>query len=175
MNEAKLAELGLPALARRAISACVREGRSIEAGRAGAPRGGVFVTLRSPDGNLRGCIGSISPLESDVLAETVRSAVLAATRDPRFEPVRADELAGLHVEVSVLAPEEPIASPSELDPSIYGVIVRDRLGRRGLLLPGIEGVDDAATQIAIARQKAGISASEPVSLARFRVVKLVEA
>ncbi len=140
----------------------------------GAPRAGVFVTLRNPDGSLRGCIGSIVPVEPDVARETARSAVLAATRDPRFEPVRPEELGALQIEVSVLLPEERVAGESELDPAVYGVIVRDRQGRRGLLLPDIEGIDTANEQVSIARRKAGIAPSAPVELSRFRVMKWTE-
>lgn len=165
----------LPAVARRAIAAHLLDGRQLAEPRPGAPAAGVFVTLRSADGSLRGCIGSIHAVEPDVFRETARSAVLAATRDPRFPPVSASELDGLSIEVSVLAPDEPISSLSELDPKLYGVIVRDARGRRGLLLPDIEGIDDAATQVAIARQKAGISAQEPITLSRFRVTKVAEA
>lgn len=164
----------LPALARQAIDVYLNQGRWLNAARPGAPAAGVFVTLRNADGSLRGCVGSIAPAEPDVFAETARSAVMAATRDPRFEALRPEELAGLCIEVSVLAPDEPVQGLSELDPRQYGVIVRDRLGRRGLLLPDLEGVDDAATQVAIARQKAGIPAGEPVTLSRFRVTKALE-
>lgn len=164
----------LPAVARRAIALELGEGRALAVSRPGAPAAGVFVTLRNPDGSLRGCVGSIAPVEPDVFAETARSAVLAATRDPRFPAVELAELPSLRIEVSVLAPDEPIQGLAELDPKRYGVIVRDRQGRRGLLLPDIEGVDDAATQVAIARQKAGIRAGEPVLLSRFLVEKFVE-
>ena len=78
-------------------------------------------------------------------------------------------------EVSVLAPDEPVSGLSDLDPKHFGVIVSDGAGRRGLLLPDIDGVDDAATQVAIARQKAGIGAGAPVRLSRFRVTKAKEA
>ena len=165
----------LPALARRAIAAHLSGAPPVAAARAGAPAAGVFVTLRNPDGSLRGCIGSIAPAEHDVFAETARSAVLAATRDPRFPPVELGELAGLSIEVSVLAPDEPVSGLSDLDPKHFGVIVSDGAGRRGLLLPDIDGVDDAATQVAIARQKAGIGAGAPVHLSRFRVTKAKEA
>lgn len=160
-------------LARRAIGTFLAEQRFVRAERAGAPAAGVFVTLRRQDGSLRGCIGSIHPVERDVLAETVRSAVLAATRDPRFEPVTPAELGGLSIEVSVLGPDEP-AELADLDPRRYGVIVSDAHGRRGLLLPGIEGIDDVGTQVGIARQKAGIEAGQPLVLRRFCVTKLHE-
>jgi AMMECR1 domain-containing protein len=102
--------------------------------------------------------------------EVINNAISAATRDWRFRPVGAAELADLAIDVSVLYPPEPIATLAELDPTHYGVIVQ-RGGRRGLLLPDIEGVEDAETQVSIARQKAGIGPDETVKLYRFRVEK----
>ena len=72
--------------------------------------------------------------------------------------------------MDVLGEPEDIASEEELDVKRYGVIVT-RGGRRGLLLPDLEGVDTPAQQVAIARQKAGIAAGEPVKLQRFEVVR----
>jgi len=46
-------------------------------------------------------------------------------------------------------------------------------GRRGLLLPDLEGVDTVGEQVAIARQKGGIREGEPVTLERFEVVRHV--
>ena len=110
-----------------------------------------------------------------VAEETARSATLAATRDPRFPEVSALELPGLAIEVSVLMPEEPIDSLEQLAPERYGVIVREAASRRqGLLLPGIDGIVEARTQVAIARQKAGLAPDSPVSLARFEVLKFRE-
>ncbi|HCS00657.1 MAG TPA: extradiol ring-cleavage dioxygenase, partial [Lachnospiraceae bacterium] len=65
---------------------------------------------------------------------------------------------------------EDIAGEAELDPQRYGVIVT-KGARRGLLLPNLDGVDTVEEQIAIAKQKAGISPSESVSLQRFEVVR----
>jgi AmmeMemoRadiSam system protein A len=161
----------LPALARAAIRAFLTREQPLEVVVPGAPRAPVFVTLRSPDGNLRGCIGSVRAIEADVAAETARSAVLAATRDPRFECVRLDELEALLIDVSVLMPEEPISELGELDPSRYGVIVRDDSGRQGLLLPEVPGIDDARTQLDVARRKAGVPPGTPVRLSRFEVLK----
>lgn len=92
-------------------------------------RHGAFVTLRTPEGELRGCIGCTACIEP--LAETVRdNAVNAATRDPRFTPVTADELPGLRIEVSALHPGDTPDSPF--------IVVRDldeiALGRDGLYL-----------------------------------------
>jgi MEMO1 family protein len=164
----------LPAIARRAIFEWLSTGVRSEARRPGTPCAPVFVTLRNADGSLRGCIGSLSAAETDVVAETARSAVLAATRDPRFSPVTQAELSGLSIEVSVLMPEEPVADPRELDPARYGVVVRDPHGRQGLLLPEVPGVDTPEMQVDIARRKAGIEPNQPVSLRRFEVRKFAE-
>jgi AMMECR1 domain-containing protein len=123
------------------------------------------------DGALRGCVGSVVASQADVVTETARSAVLAATRDPRFPPVSTPELSALLIEVSVLGPEQPVTGPSELDPHRYGVIVRDATGRQGLLLPGIPGIDEASAQVDIARRKAGIDPGVAVQLSRFEVRK----
>lgn len=163
----------LPSVARRAIENYLA-GEGIAPAPSGAPdfpNAPVFVTLRARDGALRGCVGSLVASHGDVITETARNAVLAATRDPRFRPVSAPELAALVIEVSVLGQEEPVAGPAELDPSRYGVIVRDGFGRKGLLLPDIPGIDDARLQIDVARRKAGIDPEATVRLSRFAVRK----
>jgi len=128
---------------------------------------GVFVCLKVR-GTLRGCIGSFQPTESDVAHEVVQNAISAATQDPRFQMVHANELDTLEYSVDVLTPPERIHDSRELDPSRYGVIVRSG-GRRGLLLPDLEGVDTVEYQISIAMQKAGIPPGTPVELSRFEV------
>jgi len=129
---------------------------------------GAFVSIHDKAGNLRGCIGTIEPTQPTLAEEVIRNAISAATRDPRFPPIRPEELDSLVVNVDVLAPPEPIRSLEELDPRRYGVIVQRGL-RRGLLLPDLEGVDTAEMQVDIARRKAGISPHEPVDLYRFEV------
>src|SRR6185436_11181397 len=112
-------------------------------------------------------IGSMRAQEEDVMLETARIAVLSAIEDPRFSPVDLAEVEGLSIEVSVLLPEEPLHDPCELDDGCYGVVVRDRRGRQGVLLPGVPGVKDGAEQIAIAKKKAGIEPGADVALGRF--------
>ena len=108
-----------------------------------------------------------------VAEEILRNAVSAASQDPRFSPVRADELDALEISVDVLGRPERIASAAELDVKRYGVIVSKGF-RRGLLLPKLDGVDTVEQQIAIARQKAGISEREKdCTLERFEVVRHV--
>jgi AmmeMemoRadiSam system protein A len=162
-------------LARDAIEAFVRERRVLQP----APlalddvprRASCFVSLKTTEGQLRGCIGSVDPVEPDLTWEVVRNAIDAATIDPRFSPVEPEELADLVYSVDILAPPEPIQSLDELDPRRYGVIVRNGR-RRGLLLPDIEGVDTAEQQVEIARSKALISPDEPLEMWRFEVQRL---
>ncbi len=164
-------------LARRTIETYVRTGRKLKPdeappGIAGEPAG-AFVTIhRASSGDLRGCIGTIGPTQDSLVKEVIANAVSASTRDPRFPPVGPDELDDLRIDVSVLYPPEHIDSVDQLDPKVYGVIVQ-RGWRRGLLLPDIEGIDDAETQVRYARMKAGIGPHEPVELERFRVEKYV--
>lgn len=128
---------------------------------------GAFVSLKI-HGMLRGCIGTFQPCEPDVAHEVVRNAISAATCDPRFAPVRIEELPQLEYSVDVLTQPEPAENMGALDPRRYGVIVQAG-GLRGLLLPDLEGVDTAEQQVAIASQKAGIPPGTPCKLLRFEV------
>ena len=134
-------------------------------------RAGAFVSIHE-NGRLRGCIGTIAPTRDSLAEEIIRNAISASTRDPRFPPIRSEELPYLEISVDVLGEAEDIGSEAELDVKRYGVIV-SRGMRRGLLLPDLEGVDTAEQQVAIARQKAGIGPTEKVSLQRFEVVRHV--
>ena len=134
-----------------------------------AARAACFVSIKTKDGDLRGCIGTIEPSRDTLGEEVIANALGAATRDPRFKPVTANELSQLRYSVDVLSAPEP-ATFAELDPNVYGVIVEDESGeRRGLLLPDIEGVDTASRQVEIASRKAGIPSGNPVKFSRFRV------
>jgi AmmeMemoRadiSam system protein A len=132
-------------------------------------RAGVFVSIKK-DGELRGCIGTTAPVTDSIAAEILSNSVSAAARDPRFEPIDESELDSLTYSVDVLAEPEPIDGPDELDVKRYGVIV-SRGGRRGLLLPDLDGVDTPEKQIEIARRKGGIGKNEPYTLERFEVVR----
>ncbi len=118
-------------------------------------RAGCFVSLKK-DGELRGCIGTIAPTRASLAEEICANAVSAGRYDSRFEPVEVEELADLVYDVDVLGRPEPINSERELDPRRYGVIVSTRDGRRGLLLPDLDGVDTVQEQVQIAAQKGGI-------------------
>ncbi len=166
----------LVALAHHAVDEYVRRGE-----RAATPdlselapdlrrRAGVFVSIHTKNGDLRGCIGTFRPVRPTLADEVIENAIASATRDPRFYPIQEWELDNLAISVDVLSEPEPVESIHELDPQTYGVIVSDREGtRRGLLLPMLEQVQTAEQQVAIARQKASIGLDEPVQLYRFQV------
>lgn len=132
-------------------------------------RAGVFVSLKK-HGSLRGCIGTTGPVTESIAKEILRNAVSAGMEDPRFPPVKEDELPELIYSVDVLSEPELIKDMSELDVKRYGVIVTS--GRkRGLLLPNLEGVDTIEQQVDIAKRKAGIYGTEKITLERFEVVR----
>lgn len=158
-------------LARKTIETYIKEDKLIAVPQELAPemkeQAGVFVSLHR-QGQLRGCIGTFAPTTGSVAEEIIHNAIESSTKDPRFPPLTADELADLEISVDVLSQPEPVKSITELDARQYGVIVKSGW-RRGLLLPDLEGVDTPEKQIAICRRKGGIGDAEPVELFRFKV------
>ena len=132
-------------------------------------RAGAFVSLHK-DGELRGCIGTIMPTTNSIANEIVQNAVSACSRDPRFSPVTVDELDDIVYSVDVLGEPEKIFDLKQLNVKRYGVIVENN-GRRGLLLPDLEGIDTVEEQVAIAKRKGNIGANEKVNLWRFEVIR----
>ncbi|HSK62696.1 MAG TPA: AmmeMemoRadiSam system protein A [Pyrinomonadaceae bacterium] len=168
----------LTGLARATVETFVRSGhvrlRGDVQGQLLSARAPCFVSLKTLDGELRGCIGTIEPAKETLAEEIIANAISAAINDPRFEPVSEDELANLRYSVDVLLPAEETVF-EELDPAVYGVIVQDEDGsRRGLLLPDIPGVESAGQQVEIATRKAGIPHGTTVKLWRFRVERYRE-
>src|ERR1700686_4414775 len=126
----------LLALARKAILETVSSSNFLDvppvAGPLAEPQA-AFVTLRW-DGKLRGCIGQ--PDAAHGLAETVvQCAITVALRDPRFGPLRAEEIDGLEIEISVISELRPVRL-EEIGLGTHGIVVVDG-GRRGLLLPQV--------------------------------------
>jgi AmmeMemoRadiSam system protein A len=161
-------------LARLSLETYIRTGQHVALPQGLPPelatgKAGAFVSLKK-DGRLRGCIGTILPVQSCLGQEILQNAISAATEDPRFSPVQPEELQDLVYSVDVLTTPEPVNSAEELDAKHYGVIVECG-HRRGLLLPDLAGVDTVAQQIAIARKKGGIAPEEAVKLWRFEVVR----
>jgi AmmeMemoRadiSam system protein A len=119
----------------------------------------VFVSIHENDA-LRGCIGTTN--DSTPLYKAVQEMVVAAaSRDPRYRPVKLDELPRLALEVSVLGPRTTIGDPSEIEIGIHGVQVMASSGshaQRGLFLPkvAVEQRWDPETFLSRACEKAGL-------------------
>ena len=132
-------------------------------------RAGAFVSLHKDD-NLRGCIGTIIATKNSIAEEIVQNAISACSQDPRFSPVTVDELDDIVYSVDILGEPERIFDINQLNVKKYGVIVESE-GKRGLLLPDLEGVDTVEQQISIARRKGNISPKEKINLWRFEVIR----
>jgi uncharacterized protein len=162
---------GLPESAQRVLLTVAREALLAAAeGRRYSPQpvsedelqalGACFVTLTC-HGQLRGCIGSLEahrPLLQDV-AENAKSA---ATRDPRFPPVRPEEVADLHIEISVLTPPQEIQFSSQEDllsqikPFVDGLVLEEG-HRRGTFLPLVwQQLPEPEDFLRHLKQKAGL-------------------
>ncbi len=115
-----------------------------------------FVTIFCR-GELRGCLGRLTPDVS--LPELVSGlAQEVADSDPRFDPVRPEELDDISLEISVLTPERQIQQVSEIEIGRHGLII-EKGSRRGLLLPQVatEHGWDRDTFVAHACLKAGLA------------------
>lgn len=163
-------------LARLAVETYVRDRRLI------APveplpadervRRGVFVTLLR-GGAIRGCVGTLRPLQPNLAAETIANAVGAAVGDPRFSPLHIDELHELAYVLDLIGTIERINTLGQLDPACYGLSVRS--GRKhGVVLPNVGGIATPEEQHALARRRAGIEPDEPVAIERFTVQRAIE-
>lgn len=132
-----------------------------------------FVSIKTLRGDLRGCIGTILPVHPSLDLEIISNAVAASTRDPRFRPMTASELADVTFSVDVLTLPEPVSDANALDPAVWGIIVA-KGGLRGVLLPDLEGVDTVEQQLDIAARKAGIMNLNGAEIERFRVDRYKE-
>lgn len=138
------------------------------------PRRACFVSIKTLQGDLRGCIGTILPVSSSLDLEIISNAVSASTRDPRFPPMAVRELEEAEFSVDVLSPLEPVMDQGGLDPAQWGVIV-SRGSLRGVLLPDLDGVDTVEQQLDIAARKAGMRGAADISaIERFRVDRYKE-
>ena len=161
------------ALARKTGEEYVRSGSTVKIKIQDVPpefrgKAGVFVSIHK-DGMLRGCIGTIQGMKASIAEEIVSNAINAATKDPRFEPIRQDELDYLDFSVDILSGLEPVEDMTVLDAAKYGILV-EKGSKSGLLLPDLPGVDTVERQLAIAKQKAGIAANDTdVKIYRFSI------
>ncbi len=144
--------------------------------------GASFVTLKR-DGELRGCVGSVRAFRA--LVDDVRNhAVAAACRDERFEPVRADELPRLQIEVSRLSEPEFLEFSDEdalcqqLRPGVDGLILFSGC-RSATFLPVVwEQFAEPHQFLAALKAKAGLDPSRPTPnpmAARYQVNSISDA
>lgn len=125
-----------------------------------AQPGACFVTLTA-GGILRGCVGTLEP-HRPLGEDAVVNARSAAFRDPRFPPLRADELAGTRIEVTLLSPVEPLPAMNEaeaiaaLRPGVDGVVLLAGR-RRGVFIPRVwEELRAPEDFLAHLKEKAGL-------------------
>lgn len=143
-----------------------------------AEHGACFVTL-TQSGELRGCIGTLEA-HRPLLADVKSNAVYAALRDPRFAPLRAEELDITTVEISLLSPTQPMDIRNEADalaqlrPGVDGIVFEYRHYRSTFLPQVWEQLPHPAQFMAHLKRKAGLPenfwASE-VELSRYSVTK----
>ena len=95
---------------------------------------GAFVTIHKK-GQLRGCIGNM--VGHAPLVETIQEmAIASSTGDPRFHPVRAEELNEIDIEISVLSPMREIKDVNEIQVGVHGILM-SRGMFHGVLLPQV--------------------------------------
>lgn len=124
--------------------------------------GASFVTLHR-QGDLRGCIGSLEA-QRPLVVDVAENAYAAAFRDPRFAPLRAEELADLQLHISVLSAPAPLEFRDEADllrqlrPGVDGLILTAD-GHRGTFLPSVwESLPRPEQFLAQLKRKAGLPA-----------------
>ncbi|HBA72642.1 MAG: AMMECR1 domain-containing protein [Geobacteraceae bacterium GWC2_55_20] len=95
---------------------------------------GCFVTIKQK-GQLRGCIGNF--ISDQPLYKLVQEmAVSAATRDPRFYPMKSHDLNDFEIDISVLSPLERISSVDQIHVGTHGIYIV-KGSYRGVLLPQV--------------------------------------
>lgn len=117
---------------------------------------GCFVTIKR-EGALRGCIGNFCS-DKPLYRLVQEMAVSAATRDPRFYPMKEADLAlGFHLEISVLSPLSKVESPEEVEVGNHGIYLEKNFAR-GVLLPqvAVEHGWDRETFLGQTSLKAGL-------------------
>lgn len=124
--------------------------------------GACFVTLKTAEKQLRGCIGS-PVAHQPLVVDVTTNAQKAAFKDPRFKQVTKNEFETLRLSISVLSPQAPMTFSDEADllkqlrPNIDGLVISDG-NRRALFLPLVwEQLPDPKTFLAHLKRKAGMS------------------
>jgi len=135
---------------------------------------GAFVTLYTLD-ELRGCIGRMA-YDRPLFRNVIDSAQSSALHDPRFEPLREEEIPGLRIEVSVLNEPRPILTLDEFDVNQHGIVMEHGF-LHGVFLPKVAreyGWDKPKTLSMLCR-KVGLPEDGWLdSEARFKVFDALE-
>lgn len=132
---------------------------------------GVFVALIL-DGRVRGCMGTVYPMEASLAEEIASAARMAATSDPRRPPVRPEEVARLDYCVSVVGRLRRHEPGAPVNPRTEGVIVKAN-GRSGVILPG--EARTGAYEIAWAKREAGVGPGDHFELFVFETERFGKA
>ena len=137
-----------------------------------------FVTI-TRDGQLHGCIGSLTPRQS-LASDVEHNAIAAAFMDPRSQALRAEWLPEVGVEVTLLGPLVPMRFADEadllrrLEPHVDGLVLRWRL-YRGTFLPQVwESLEEPRVFLNELKVKAGLPHdfwADDVEVSRFHVQK----
>ncbi len=97
---------------------------------------GAFVTIKH-NHQLRGCIGYPTPIYP-LYKTIIEASIMAAAKDPRFLPVKKEELSDIDIEISVLSVPKRINDICEIEVGKHGIIVSKGFNS-GLLLPQVPG------------------------------------
>ena len=133
-----------------------------------------FVTLHA-EARLRGCIGSLEPHVS-LVEDVSLNAFAAAFRDTRFQPLQANELATLSLQISVLSPPEVLDFNSEssllgkIRPGVDGLILQEQACRSTFLPSVWESLPEPVRFLGHLKLKAGLAAdywSESIRIWRY--------
>lgn len=97
-------------------------------------RNGCFVTIKQ-NSQLRGCIGNFQS-ELPLFKEVAQMAQASAAKDPRFYPLKEEDLENFSLEISVLSPLQKIDEIEEIEVGKHGVYI-EKSFYRGVLLPQV--------------------------------------
>ncbi len=140
-----------------------------------------FVTLHK-ENELRGCVGALAPYQS-LIKDVIEHAFGAAFRDYRFHPVTQDELAQLHIEISVLTPQEPIFCKTEkqlldqIQPHKDGLTIEDGAAHATFLPTVWDSLPNKETFLEHLKQKAGLTKqhwSKSINVYRYHTISFAE-
>lgn len=131
---------------------------------------GCFVSV-FVNGELRGCMGSAEPFTNNLLEEIIKNSIHSIVDDSRFESITKEDLPNLSVQVDIVGNLHPVYEMEEalqIDVKTYGVVVEDKQGRTGLLLPNQDGVENAYQAVRVAMHKGDIKETDPNKLKLYK-------